>query len=176
MFDFVPVDVNEEIEKIDENIRLLQERAALLRRVGRIPPAEKLTELYERFAQVHGEFCSALDAFGNGSASVFEELAVILGYQIGDDFNYWISVRGDLGRFFRIAQCISEEFYEDTRRGLYHEVRKELETLFTEMGESDAPRESFEDLLRRNGQIEYDEKFSESPVSTCGIHLSAPSA
>ncbi|MBV9657280.1 MAG: hypothetical protein JO295_04135 [Verrucomicrobia bacterium] len=159
MFEFIPIDAAQEIEEIDENIRKLQNRADLLRRICQPLSVERLTSLHERFTQIHREFSSALEIFNVESASLFEDLAQALGYVSGGDFYEWMSVRGESGRLFRIAQCISEEFCTDTRRGLYYEARKELEMMFLELKGCNPPCDWFECLLREEGQISYDEKM-----------------
>ena len=147
-------EVDQELGQIEEDIRRLQNRANLLRRVRETPSVEQLTEFHARFVALHKNFCVALDTFGADTASLYEELAAALGHSGGTDFQDWVSARGDSGRLFRDAQRASEDFCVDTKTALYHEARKELELMFLDLKGFHPINGWFEFLLRNEGQMD----------------------
>ena len=146
------MNIDKQLQEVEAEIRELQRRAALLRRVKEIPPEELISQFHTRFRSAIGEFRTSLFQLRAQISVLFDELAAALGCSDSTQLSDWVSVIGDVGQLFRDARASAEEFISDTDTALIDEFRKEIERLFLRLHGRHEVTGWFEEILEKEGE------------------------
>jgi len=146
------MNIDKQLEEVEAEIKQLQGRAALLRRVKEIPPEELISQFHTRFRSTLSEFRASLLQLRAHTSTLFDELAAALGCSDRGELPDWVNVAGELGELFRDARNAAEDFTSDTDTAFVEELRHDIERLFLRLhGRYEEPG-WYEEILRKESE------------------------